>query len=600
MTQADRVESETTKQRRSLKPLAALFPYLLAHKAKVIAATIALVTAAAVTLVLPVTLRYMIDYGFTKDNPGLIADSFLAILIVVAVLAVASSLRYYLVMWIGERVVTDLRANAFAHLANLSASFFDQNKSGELISRLTADTTLIKSAFGASASIALRHMLMFVGATIMMVISSPRLSVVVIIAIPIIILPLIAFGRSVRTRTRTAQDTLAQAIAYATEALGAVRTLQAFTNEAAASERFRGETEQAFQASLHATKARSILIGTIILIIASSIVGVLWIGAMDVVSGRMTGGELTQFLIYAIIAAGAMSELSQVWGELSQAAGAAERLSELLRVDREIKAPHEPLVLPSPAQGALSFKNVSFSYPTARQAGVLHDVSFEISPGETVAIVGPSGAGKSTIFQLITRFYDPQTGSICLDGITISQTDPKALRSHIAVVPQDTAIFATTVAQNISFANPSATRDQIHQAARLALADEFIQSMADGYDTTIGERGVTLSGGQRQRIAIARAILKDAPVLLLDEATSALDAESEKIVQTALDQLMEGRTTLVIAHRLATVLKADRILVMDQGNIVEQGTHDSLVAKGGLYAKLARMQFDTGAQALPG
>ncbi|MDX5595446.1 ABC transporter transmembrane domain-containing protein [Pseudovibrio sp. SPO723] len=598
MTDAHLPELEAGKQRKSLKPLAALFPYLLAHKSKVIAATAALITAAAVTLILPIALRYMIDYGFSKDNPELIGDYFLGILVIIAVLATASSLRYYLVMWIGERVVTDLRANVFSHLTNLSASFYDSAKSGELISRLTADTALIKSAFGASASIALRHMLMFSGATIMMVISSPRLSVIVILAIPLIILPLIAFGRSVRSRTRHAQNTLADAVAYATEALGAVRTLQAFTNEDRTATRFAKDTERAFGASLHATKARSILIGSIILIIASSIVGVLWIGAMDVVSGRMTGGELTQFLIYAIIAAGSLSELSQVWGELSQAAGAAERLSELLEIEQEIKAPAKPEQLDKPARGHLVFDNISFSYPTATEAGVLKEVSFEIRHGETVAIVGPSGAGKSTIFQLLMRFYDPQSGEIRVDNHDLRQLDPQDLRSQIALVPQDTAIFAMTVSENISFGRSNATSTQIRDAAHMALADDFILTMKEGYDTLIGERGITLSGGQRQRIAISRAILKDAPILLLDEATSALDAESEKIVQMALDKLMEGRTTLVIAHRLATVLKADRILVMEAGRIVEEGTHDTLVAKGGLYAKLARMQFETGAQAL--
>ncbi|KZL20805.1 Lipid A export ATP-binding/permease protein MsbA [Pseudovibrio axinellae] len=591
-------QQDPKKREKTLRPLATLFPYLLRHKTRLVLATIALLAAAGLTLVLPIAVRYMVDYGFSADNPNLIDDYFIGIIFVIALLAVTSALRYYMVMMIGERVVADLRSDVFRHLTYLSPSFYDRSKSGEIISRLTADTTLIQSAFGASASIALRHVLMFAGSTTLMVITSPRLSLFVLLAIPLIVLPLLGFGRSVRNRTSHAQSTLANAIAYATEVLGSIRTLQAFTNEKTVSDQFGVDIESTYEAALVATKARAFLIATIILIIASSIVAVLWVGSLDVVEGRMSGGQLTQFLIYSIIAAGAMSELSQVWGELAKAAGAADRITGLLHVPSEINAPAKPVALPSTTNGEISFNSVSFHYPTAKEAGVLESLNLSIKKGETVAIVGPSGAGKSTLIQLLMRYYDPVSGQITMDGVQLDATDPRELRKHIALVPQDTAIFGTSIAENISFGKEGATREQVIAAAKFALAANFIQDMKDGYDTVIGERGVTLSGGQRQRIAIARAILKDAPVLLLDEATSALDAQSETIVQKALDKLMKGRTTLIIAHRLATVLKADRIVVMDRGKIVEEGTHDTLVAQNGLYAKLARMQFEVGSEAL--
>ncbi len=591
-------QQDSNTREKTLRPLAILLPYLLRHKPRLILATIALLAAAALTLVLPIAVRNIIDYGFSGDNPNLIDDYFLLIVFVIALLAFTSSLRYYMVMMIGERVVADLRSDVFRHLTYLSPAFYDRTKSGEIISRLTADTTLIQSAFGASASIALRHLLMFAGSTTMMVFTSPRLSFFVLLAIPLIVLPLLGFGRAVRHRTSHAQGTLANAIAYATEALGSIRTLQAFTNEKSVSDRFENDIETTYDAALVATRARSFLIGTVILIIASSIIAVLWVGALDVTEGRMTGGQLTQFLIFSIVAAGAVSELSQVWGELAKAAGAADRITGLLQVPSEINPPENPVALPTPAIGELEFDNVSFHYPTAKEAGVLEGLNLSVKKGETVAIVGPSGAGKSTLFQLLMRYYDPVSGKITLDGTELDATDPRDLREHIALVPQDTAIFGSTIAENIAFGKEDATREQVMAAAKFALADSFITPMKHGYDTMIGERGVTLSGGQRQRIAIARAILKDAPVLLLDEATSALDAESETIVQKALDKLMEGRTTLIIAHRLATVLKANRIVVMDGGRIVEEGTHDTLVAQNGLYAKLARMQFEVGAEAL--
>jgi ATP-binding cassette subfamily B protein len=431
----------------------------------------------------------------------------------------------------------------------------------------------------------------------MMVYTSPKLSGLVIAAIPIIVLPLVAFGRSVRAKSRLAQDTLAQATAYAGEQIGAVRTLQSFTNERLVTGRFAKAVATAFDAARSSIKARAVLTFVAIFTIFSSVVAVLWFGSRDVLQGVMSPGTLGQFLLYSVFAAGALGALSEVWGELSQAAGAAERLTELLAEEPEIKAPASPTPLPAPARGAVEFRNVEFSYPARPNRAAVHSLSFAAKPGETIAIVGPSGAGKTTVFALLQRFYDPQSGQVLIDGVDLCDADPSVVRGRIAVVPQDVTIFAASVADNIGFGRPGASERDIEAAARAAHAHEFIEKLPEGYATPVGERGVTLSGGQRQRIAIARAILRDAPILLLDEATSALDAESELLVQQALEGLMRGRTTLVIAHRLATVLEADRILVMDQGRIVEEGTHASLVKKNGLYARLAKMQFETGASA---
>jgi ATP-binding cassette subfamily B protein len=577
--------------RRSLRPLTRLLPYLLRHRIMVAAAVVALFSAAIITLVLPAAVRRMIDYGFGADDPALVNSYFAVLIVVVCALALASSCRYFLVMWIGERVVTEVRTDVFSHMTRLSPAFYDSARSGEILSRLTADTTQIKAAFGASASLAMRNLIMFSGAAVMMVVTSPRLSVIVLAAIPVILIPILGFGRQVRRRSRFAQDTLAEASAYASEMLGSVRTLQAFTHEARSAGRYGGAVEAAFKAARKAIVARAALTGFAIMVIGASIVAVLWIGASDVFAGRITGGELSQFLLYSILAAGSLAALSEVWGELSQAAGAAERLSELLDIRPEIAAPAVPARLPETPRGEIVFDNVSFAYRNAEHMPVVRDLTLRVAPGETVAVVGPSGAGKSTLFSLLMRFYDPVSGEIRLNGVALPRLDPEDLRRHIALVPQDTAVFGATVAENIAYGRPEASRDEVIAAARAALAAPFIETMADGYDTLVGERGITLSGGQRQRIAIARAVLKDAPVLLLDEATSALDAESERLVQQALDTLMEGRTTLVIAHRLATVQKADRIVVMEDGRIVETGTHADLSAAGGLYAKLARLQF---------
>ena len=592
--------SSADERRRSLKPLRRLFPYIGHYRTLVVGAVISLVIAAATTLTLPLAVRRMIDHGFSSSSTTFIAEYFAALVAMAAVLAAASAGRYYFVITLGERVVADIRRDVFAHVTTLSPSFFDTAQSGEIVSRLAADTTQVKSAVGATASVALRNVILGLGALGMMVVTSPKLSGLVIAAIPVIVLPLVAFGRSVRRKSRQAQDTLADATAYASEQIGAGRTLQAFTNEKLVTGKFAGAVEAAFQAARSSIFARSFLTFFAIFTIFSSVVAVLWFGSRDVLEGTLSPGTLGQFLLYSVFAAGALGALSEVWGELAQAAGAAERLTEILAEKPAIQSPANPKPLPVAAKGAIVFDNVSFSYPARPDRAAVHGLSFSVKPGETVAIVGPSGAGKSTVFSLILRFYDPETGKIQIDGVDVRDADPASVRERIAIVPQDVTIFAASARDNIGFGRPGASGAEIETAAKDALADEFILRLEKGYDSQVGERGVTLSGGQRQRVAIARAILRDAPILLLDEATSALDAESETLVQKALERLMQGRTTIVIAHRLATVLKADRILVMDGGSIVEEGTHHSLVAKGGIYARLAKLQFETGASAFRG
>jgi ATP-binding cassette subfamily B protein len=590
-------ENAAARPRRgSLRPLVSLVPYVMRYRGRIAAALAALIVAALATLAVPLAVRRMIDYGFGAESAQFINQYFSMMIAVAAILAGASALRYYLVITLGERVVADVRSALFSHLLDLSPAFFDLQRVGEIASRLTADTTQIKSAFGASASIALRNFVLFVGAAIMMVVTSPWLSALVLGAIPLIVLPLVAFGRLVSRRARAAQDTLADASAYAVEAIGAARTLQAFTGEQTARSRFAEAVEEAFLAARRSTKARAWLTAAIIFLVFSSVVGILWTGAREVLADRMTAGTLGQFVLYSVFAAGALSELSQVWGEVMQAAGAAGRIAELLEVEPQIRAPARPIALPKEQRGEIVFADVSFSYPSRNDSRVLQHVSFRIAPGERVALVGPSGAGKSTIFHLLLRYYDPAAGRILLDGVDLAAADPSAVRARLALVPQDVVIFAASVRENIRLGRVGATDAEVEGAGALALVDEFASELPNGYDTQIGERGVTLSGGQRQRIAIARAILRDAKVMLLDEATSALDAESETLVQKALERSMEGRTSLVIAHRLATVQSADRILVLDDGRIVEEGTHARLAAAGGLYARLAALQFSAAAR----
>ncbi len=583
--------------RASLKALKPLIPFALRYKGRIAAALVALVMASTATLIIPLAVRRMIDYGFSAAGADLIDRYFLVMIAVVSMLALASASRYYLVMTLGERVVADIRIAVFAHLTKLDAAFYDMTRSGEIVSRLTADTTQIKSAFGSSASIALRNFVLFIGAISMMVITSPHLSGLVLVAIPVIVLPLVLSGRAVRRRSRDAQDRLADASAFATEAIGAMQVTQAFTAEGATRSRFNLAVEDAFATARDSTGARALLTAVAIFLIFTSVVGVLWWGAQEVLTNRMSGGRLSQFVLYAVFSAGALGELSQVWGEISAAAGAAGRLADILSIAPRIQAPAQPLALPSPPLGTLAFDDVEFAYPGRPEQPVLQGVGFSLKQGERVALVGPSGAGKSTVMQLILRFYDADRGTVRIDGCDVRAVDPAALRDRLSYVPQESVIFAATIRENIRFGRPDATDSQIEAAAKLAEVDRFVREWPEAYETMIGERGVTLSGGQRQRIAIARAILRDAPILLLDEATSALDAESETLVQAALDGLMEGRTTLVIAHRLATVLGCDRILVMEHGRIVEEGTHATLVAKGGLYARLAELQFNQAGKA---
>nr|WP_319514134.1 ABC transporter transmembrane domain-containing protein [uncultured Cohaesibacter sp.] len=584
--------TESNSQSRvRFQPLRRLAPFAWKYKGLVLAALASLVVASLATLSLPILVRGFVDRGISENNIADVNHYTALLVLAVVVLALMSASRYYFVIILGERVVNDLRTAVFAKLTLLSPAFYDRVRSGEIVSRLTADATQIRSAVGASASMALRNFLLFAGAAVMMVVTSPRMSLLVLGAIPFIVIPLVLLGRWVRRRQRFAQDRLADSSAFATEAIGSMRILQSFTQEERAKSVFSSNIEAAFGAARASVRARAVLTAFAFFVIFTSIVAVLWYAAHDVTAGRLSAGALSQFVIYSTMAAAGLGGMSEVWGEISQASGSAERLFELL--DEPVLVKNAEVVSPLVTASNLSvaFEGVDFHYPSSEEQPVLSALSFAIAGGETVAIVGPSGAGKTTVFQLLMRFYDPESGRILLGGQPIGGLDLNALRSAIALVPQEPVIFAMSIADNIAMGREGAEREAIIEAARAAHAHDFIAQLPEGYDTMVGERGVTLSGGQRQRLAIARAILKDAPILLLDEATSALDAESERYVQLALADLMKGRTTIVIAHRLATVKKADRILVLESGTLVEQGTHDSLVAAGGLYARLAQLQF---------
>ncbi len=589
--QAETPQKAEKRSRRSLKPLSLLRPYVLKYKVVAVVAFIALLLSSASTLMLPFAVREMIDRGFTSEKESLINIYFGGLFAVGALLAFSSATRFFCVSWLGERVVADLRADVFRHLTKLSPAFYEKSHSGEIMSRLNADTTQIKAAVSTSVSQVLRNGVMFVGAVAMMIFTSLKLSLLVIVVIPLIIVPLIFYGRTVRRYSRIAQDEVAASSAFASENLAAMRTMQAFTSEDSVANRYAMAVKRSFDAAVSKTQRRAMLTASAIFLIFGSIVGVLWYGAHDVMAGQTTGGVLAQFVLYAVLAAASISEFSEVFGEMQSAAGAAERLAELMAIKTEIASPRDPRPFPEKAKGEVTFNNVSFTYPLRPDDRALHNVSFQVRPGERVAIVGPSGSGKSTIFNLILRFYDVQAGAVLVDSVPLEEADLTALRKRISLVSQDTVIFAETVTDNIRYGTPNATDEQVRQAADAALASGFIEQLPQGYDTLLGERGVVLSGGQRQRIAIARAILKSAPILLLDEATSALDQESEKLVQEALERVMRGRTTLVIAHRLATVIHADRILVIDGGRLVEEGTHASLINAGGVYSRLAGLQL---------
>jgi len=575
-----------------LTPLRALGPFLAPYRWMILFAGVALIVAAAATLVLPAAVRGVIDHGFSQEDAANIRRYFLVLIAVVGIMGAASATRFYLVSWIGERVVADVRAQVFSHVLSLSPRFFETTRTGEVLSRLTADTTLVQTVVGSSASFALRNLVMAVGSLIMMMVTSPKLTGLCLIGVPLVVGLILLFGRRVRKLSREAQDRIAETSAYAGEAINAVQTVQAFTHEETDRTNFRDAVEASFGAAIRRTKMRAVMTAMVIFMVGTGIVIVLWIGASDVLAQRMTGGTLSQFILYAVFLATGMGAVSETWGDVQRASGATERLMEIITTEPEVKAPANPLPLPKPAKGAIILEDVTFRYPARPEHKALHGVSFAIAPGEAVALVGPSGAGKSTMFQLLLRFFDPQEGSIRFDGVTIAQVEPSELRRNIALVAQDPAIFSGTIAENIRYGRPDASDAEIRQAAIAAAADEFIRRLPDGYDARLGERGVTLSGGQRQRIAIARAILRDAPLLLLDEATSALDAENERLVQQGLANLMSGRTTIVIAHRLATIQRLKRIIVMDQGNIIAEGSHAELVARGGLYARLASLQFD--------
>jgi ATP-binding cassette subfamily B protein len=575
---------------RRIGGLRGLGPFLRPYRAMVAIAGCALLLTAGVSLILPVAVRQVVD-GFNAEELGRLDHYFGVAIAMAAILALGTGLRYYCVTRLGERVVADIRCALFDRLIALSPGFFERRLSGEIVSRLNTDTTLILSLIGSSISSALRNLLMLIGALVMLCLTSAKLTALVLLIVPVVVVPIVLIGRRLRGLSRVNQDWIAVSSGAAAEAIGAAQTVQAFTHEAASRKSFTEVVERSYQSALARIGTRTVMTVIVIFLVFAGIVGVLWIGASDVRAGVMSGGELVQFVIYAVIAAGSVGTLSELWGELQRAAGATERLVEMLEATDPVAEPTAPLHLPLPVRGELQLEDVVFKYPSRPDAPALNGVSLHLRPGETVALVGPSGAGKSTIFSLILRFYDPQSGRIRLDGIDLRDMARADFRRQIALVPQEPAIFAASVRENIRFGRPDASDAEVEAAARAAAAHEFICDLPQGYDSWLGERGVMLSGGQRQRIAIARAFLRDARVLLLDEATSALDAESERAVQSALEKLARGRTVLVVAHRLATIKRADRIVVFDEGRIVACGAHDQLVAEGGLYARLARLQF---------
>jgi ATP-binding cassette subfamily B protein len=582
-------------RRPGLRPLARLWPFIRPYRLRLLLALAVLLVAAAASLSLPVAIRLVIDEGFSPGSAQGIDRYFLALFALAAVLALFSAARFYLVSWLGERVVADIRNAVYRHVITLSPTFFEVTRSGEVLSRLTTDTTLVQSIAGVNLSITLRSAVTLGGGLVMLAVTSARLTGIILLLIPLVLAPVLTFGRRVRRLTRTTQDRIAEASGIAGETLNAIQTVQAFTLESYQVQRFGAAVSSSFDAAVRRIRARAQLTAMAILIMFGAVVFVLWLGAQAVIEGSMSAGELGQFLLYAILVSGSAASLSEMWGEIQRAGGAVERIVELLQAAPDVTSPPDPRPLPEPAQGDVTFDQVDFNYPSRADQAALSNFSFSAKPGETVALVGPSGAGKSTVFQLLLRFYDPKAGRILLDGVDVAAARPEDIRRRIGIVPQETVLFADTVMENIRQGRPDASDDEVRAAALAGGVDVFVSELPDGYLTLLGERGVGISSGQRQRIAIARAMLKDPPVMLLDEATSALDAESERLVQEALEHLMRGRTTIIIAHRLSTVLKADRIIVMDQGRRVAAGTHETLLQSNPLYARLASLQFTAGA-----
>ena len=578
---------------KKIGALKGLGPFIAPYKGLAFGALLALIATASISLILPLAVRRVVD-GFQK-GAALLDQYFFAALVIAGLLAIGTGLRYYLVTRFGERVVADIRKAVFDRVISMSPAFFERILTGEIISRITTDTTLILSVIGSSVSVALRNVLILIGGLIMLMFTSAKLTGLVLLVVPVVVVPIVVLGRRLRVLGRENQDWIANSSGSASESLLAAQTVQAFTHEAITREKFSDVTEKAYLSAKKRIGTRAVMTVIVIFLVFAGVVGVLWIGARDVRGGEMSVGELVQFVIYAVMVAGSVGALSEIWSELQRAAGATERLVELLQSEDSVKDPEHPVPLPLPATGAIRFEDVSFHYPSRPQASALDHVDLDIAPGETVALVGPSGAGKTTVVQLIQRFWDPETGKVTIDGYDLRDMARHDFRQAIALVPQDPVVFAASARENIRFGRPDASDREVEEAARAAHAYDFLEALPEGFDTYVGERGVMLSGGQKQRIAIARAILRDAPILLLDEATSALDAASEREVQAAVDQLAKTRTTVIVAHRLATVKKADRIVVFEDGKIVAQGTHDSLVSEGGLYAELARLQFTEGA-----
>ena len=578
---------------RDTRPLRGLMPFIRPYREQVMFALAALVLTACLSLILPVAVRKVVD-GFAEDSIDLLQRYFVLALVVAGLLAVGSGLRYALVTWLGERVVADIRKKVFSHMISMSPRFYERLMTGEVLSRLTTDTTLVLSVVSSTVSFALRNLLVFAGGIVMLLVTSLKLALIVLLVVPAVLVPILALGRKLRAQSRDNQDLVAKSSGSASEALLSVQTIQANTHEKESRARFDEMTEASYRSAKRRIGTRAVMTSTMMFLAFSGIVAVLWVGAIDVRSGSMTAGELVQFVIFAVMVASSVAALSEMWGEMLRAAGATERIVELLAAVDSVTDPPTPKSPVTPCHGEIAFENVVFRYPMRLETAALDGVSFSVRPGEMLALVGPSGAGKSTIFQLLLRFFDPQAGRVMIDGIDLKEMKRADFRRHIALVPQDPAIFADTARENIRFGWPEANDNDIENAARAAAAHEFLIDLPDGYDTQVGERGVMLSGGQKQRVAIARAILRDASILLLDEATSALDAESEFAVQQAVETMSRNRSVLVIAHRLATVKRADRILVFDRGWTVAEGTHETLVSENGLYARLARLQFTEG------